>query len=204
MTDETSPHYKVVFVGDGQVGKTSLIYSYLKQDVNPLSTLGATSTRVQTQVDDLTVILNVWDTAGQESLRDLVPVYARGSNAAVIVFDLQNPNSYEHVQGWYDYIIRNVGEIVICLAANKSDLPEKVDYNEVFQWAADRQIEVTRTSGKEGKNVEVLFETIARELEKRAKQTKGNEKSEPGPKPVMIQQPSEKKDGMPRKVDCCN
>jgi small GTP-binding protein len=203
MTDEVSPKYKVVFVGDAQVGKTSLIHSYLKQDVNPVATLGATSTRVETKVDDTTVLLNVWDTAGQESLRNLVPVYAKGSNAAVIVFDLQNTISYDHVQGWYDYIIQNVGEIVICLAANKSDLPEKVDYNEVFQWAADHHVEVTRTSAKDGVNVEALFETIARELEKKAKPSKSQTKVEEEPKPIELEQPKAKIETKPTKGGCC-
>jgi small GTP-binding protein len=168
MTDD-APRYKVVFVGDSKVGKTSLIRRYLGQDLNTVATLGATSTRVEALVDGTPIILNVWDTAGQENLRNLVPVYAKGAHAAVIVFDLSEPVSYEHVPGWYDYIHQNVGNIVTCLAANKSDQQAAVDMNEVFQWAADRKIEVTRTSAKEGENVEALFESVARELEKQTK-----------------------------------
>jgi small GTP-binding protein len=202
MTDDSGPKFKVVFVGDTEVGKTSLIHSYLKQDVNPVSTLGATSRRVEIAVGDATVILNVWDTAGQEKLRNLVPVYAKGSQAAVIVFDLNNPLSYEHVPGWYDYIVQNVGEIIICLAANKSDLPALVDYNEVFQWAADRRVEVTRTSAKERVNVEALFESVARQLAKQA--TPAAQQIEAiAPPPVELEQPAAKGDSKPAKGGCC-
>jgi 50S ribosomal subunit-associated GTPase HflX len=74
------------------------------------------------------------------------------------------------VPEWCDYILQNVGEIVICLAANKSDKPAAVDINEVFQWAEDHQIAITRTSAVDGETVDALFESVARELEKQAKQ----------------------------------
>jgi small GTP-binding protein len=202
MLEDAGPKFKVVFVGDAQVGKTSLIHSYLKQDVHPVATLGATSTRVEVRVDDTPVLLNVWDTAGQEGLRNLVPVYAKGSNAAVIVFDLTNPTSYEHVPGWHDYITQNVGDVIICLAANKSDLPAKVDYNEVFQWAADHRVEVTRTSAKEGVNVEGLFETVARELTNASKPSTKPPPPQPAPPAVAIE-PTATEDEPTKSGGCC-
>jgi small GTP-binding protein len=164
MAADDAPKYKVVFVGDTKVGKTSLIHSYLKQSLHVVSTLGATSTRIEVVLPSGTVILNVWDTAGQEGLRNLVPVYAKGSHAAIIVFDQSQPLTYENVRGWHDYIIQNVGEIVIAVAANKSDLEAKIDFNELFQWANEHAVEVTRTSAIEGTNVEALFESVAERL----------------------------------------
>lgn len=180
--EDAQTKFKVVFVGDTRVGKTSLIHSYLKQSIDVTSTLGATSTRIEVSVGNSTVVLIVWDTAGQETLRNLVPVYAKGSQAAVIVFDQAEPISYEHVAGWYDYIIQNVGEIVILLAANKSDLPPKVDFNDVFQWAGDHSVDVTRTSAKDGTNVEALFESIAEKLAATAKAAKVEEALPPAVK----------------------
>jgi small GTP-binding protein len=203
MTDDVGPKHKVVFVGDAQVGKTSLIHSYLNQDIDTVATLGATSTRVEPSVDDTTVLLNVWDTAGQESLRNLVPVYAKGSHAAVIVFDLTNSVSYEHVAGWYEYIVQTVGEIIICLAANKSDLPPTVDINEVFQWAADHHVQVTRTSAKDRVNVEALFETVARELIKSAKPAKGQQEKPPESPSVELGETPQKSETKPAKSGGC-
>jgi small GTP-binding protein len=209
MSDDSGAvKYKVVFVGDAKAGKTSLIHSYLNQDVNPVATLGATSTRVEVQVDGSTILLNVWDTAGQESLRNLVPVYAKGSHAAVIVFDVSDPISYEHVPGWYDYIIQNVGDsIVICLAANKSDLPAAVDRNEVFQWAVDHHVQVTSTSAKERVNVEALFETVARELDSRTRATQSKVASQPAAQPasepVALSDPSRAEAKPTKGGGCC-
>jgi small GTP-binding protein len=180
------PKYKLVFVGDAKVGKTSLIHRYLRQGTAPVATLGATSTRVEVEVDGAPVLLNVWDTAGQETLRNLVPVYAKGAHAAVIAFDLSEPATCAHVPGWYDYIRQNVGEIVICVAANKTDKPPAVDINELFQWAADRGVEVTRTSAMEGENVGALFESVARQLERQARRQTAGE----APAAVAIEEPA--------------
>jgi small GTP-binding protein len=201
---DQTPKYKVVFVGDSTVGKTSIIHSYLRQDVHPLSTLGATSTRIEARVDSGTVVLNVWDTAGQESLRNLVPVYAKGSQAAIIVFDQTNPNSFEHVKGWYNYITEHVGSILMCLAANKSDLPSEVDFNEVFIWAAEHKVEVVRTSATKGINVDILFETISRELERQNKEKK-TESTDPLPPPVKLEpvRPSPNDNQVKTGGDCC-
>jgi small GTP-binding protein len=170
MATDEGMKYKVVFVGDTKVGKTSLIHSYLKQSLDVVATLGATSTRIEIPLSDGPVILNVWDTSGHEVLRNLVPVYAKGSHAAIIVIDQSEPLACDHLRGWYEYIVQNVGEIVIAVAANKSDLESKIDFNELLRWAADHKVEVTRTSALEGTNVEALFESVAERLEEKSLQ----------------------------------
>lgn len=163
-SEESSHRFKVVFVGDSTVGKTSIIYSHLNQTVASTSTLGATSTRIETTVEDQTIVLNVWDTAGQESFRNLVPIYAKGAQAAVIVFDQSNSESFDHTKEWYKYITDLVGDIIICLAANKSDLPCAVDFNEVYSWASEHNMNVITTSALEGTNVDEVFGCVSREL----------------------------------------
>jgi small GTP-binding protein len=132
--------------------------------VEPVSTLGATSTRIETNVDSTPIILNVWDTAGQESLRNLVPIYARGSQAAVIVFDQSSRLSFDHAKDWYKYMMEHVGSIAFGLAANKLDLESEVDFDEVCAWANQHHIEVVRTSARQNFGVDTLFATISREL----------------------------------------
>lgn len=200
MSDDALPKFKVVFIGDSTVGKTSLIHCFLRQDVKPTSTLGATSTRVETTVDGQTIVINVWDTAGQESFKNLVPVYAKGSHAAVIVFDQTNPLSFEHVKDWHSYMMQHVGNIIICLAANKNDLPSQVDFNEVYAWAAEKQVEVIRTSAVERTNVDTLFDTVSRELYKLSQQVKEEPKDEVNIAPEP--QENTKKETKP-KGGCC-
>lgn len=202
MSADDVPKFKVVFVGDSTVGKTTLIHSYMKQDVKTTSTLGATSTRIETLVKGNRMVLNVWDTAGQESFRNLVPIYAKGSQAGVIVFDQSNATSFDHVKNWYDYMMEQVGEIIICLAANKSDLQSDVDFNEVYSWASEKGIEVIRTSAIEGTNVDTLFDTVARLLY--TSSTKAP-KQEDEPKPeVILDSPVEEKEKEKPKGGCCN
>lgn len=200
MSADDAPKFKVVFVGDSTVGKTSLIHSYMKQDVKTTSTLGATSTRIETAVDGNRMVLNVWDTAGQESFRNLVPIYAKGSQAGVIVFDQSNATSFEHVKNWYNYMMEQVGEIIICLAANKSDLQSDVDFNEVYSWASEKGMEVIRTSAIEGTNVDTLFDTVAKLL---YNSTNGPKEEEPKAEVVLEAAPAEKANEKP-KGGCCN
>lgn len=163
----TPSSYKVVFVGDTRVGKTSLINYYIKRDAGTTpSTLGATSTKVETTWEDQQITMSVWDTAGQETFRNLVQVYARGASSAVIVFNQHSQRSWTSVQNWYDYLSR-VEKQPNCktiLVANKSDKEARVDMNEVYQWAESKHIEVIRTSAVTGTGVDMIFSTIAKEI----------------------------------------
>lgn len=162
MTEELK--FKVVFVGDSTVGKTSIIHKYLKLDGEIPSTVGATSTRVDTIVNEKQLHLSVWDTAGQETFRNLVPVYAKGANAAVIVFDQSNKMTYEHVSGWYQYLQQHVGDIIIIVAQNKCDLESQVNAAEVFAWAEEHHLQIISTSAKDGTGVSSLFEILSKAL----------------------------------------
>lgn len=178
-TNEDTPSFKVVFVGDSTVGKTSIIHKFLHLDEATTSTLGATTTRVDTTYNNTPLVMNVWDTAGQDNFRNLVPIYAKGSQAAVIVFDQSKNESFEHVKNWYDYLNQHVQNLKIILAANKSDLKSEVDFNVVYQWAAEHNIEMIKTSAKDGTNVETLFDTVAKALYL-TMQEKEQEKSKKG------------------------
>lgn len=210
--NEEELKFKVVFVGDTTVGKTSLIHKFLNLDPVNASTTGATSTRAETKIDGKTVILNVWDTAGQETFRNLVPIYAKGSHAAIIVFDQSNEETYQHVESWYNYIQEQVGtNSIICLAANKSDLPPVIPTETALSWAAQHNVEMLRTSASDGTNVEALFETVSRLLVQRNEKIKQEEfekrKTNEEANPVNLNQntsKSSKKKNDKKKDNCCN
>jgi small GTP-binding protein len=167
VCDDQLRKYKVAFVGDSSVGKTSLIYSYLGQAGEPTPTVGAILTKIETKADSTPIILNVWDTAGQESLKSFIPIYARGSHAVVIVFDQSNPLSFDHVKDWYKDMTEIVGSIAFFLVANKLDLKPEVDFDQVCSWANEHNVEIVRTSAMQGFGVDTLFEMIATELRSR-------------------------------------
>lgn len=208
-TPEDTPSFKVVFVGDSTVGKTSIIHRFLHLDEATTSTLGATTTRVDTQYENTPLIMNVWDTAGQDNFRNLVPIYAKGSQAAVIVFDQSKNESFAHVKDWYDYLNQHVQNLSIILAANKSDLHSEVDFNQVYQWAAEHNIEMIKTSAKDGTNVEALFDTVAKQLYEslKEKENENAKQAENGSKKKDVHASNpiaqEKEEKNSKKNGCC-
>lgn len=70
--------------------------------------------------------MQIWDTAGQERFRSMAPLYYRGANAALLVFDLTNYASFGAVKTWVSELQRNVQEpMVLTLVGSKSDLEEE-------------------------------------------------------------------------------
>lgn len=161
---EDNPTFKVVFVGDTTVGKTSIINKFVNLEQVTTSTLGATSTHVHHVYQDFEMEMNVWDTAGQESFRNLVPVYAKGAQAVVIVFDQAKASSYEHLSNWYDYLKQNVSNFRCVVAANKEDLEPVIDMNDAYGWAESHSAEFVRVSARDGTNISMLFDVIAKQL----------------------------------------
>ena len=86
--------YKLVFIGDQAVGKTSIIsrFQFDTFDDHYQTAIGIDFVSKTVPVDDGTVRLQLWDTAGQERFRSLIPSYIRDSRVAVVVFDITNGN----------------------------------------------------------------------------------------------------------------
>ena len=153
--------YKVVFVGDASVGKTSIINRFCNIQGESSPTVSATSTPVDVKVQDTIVGLNIWDTAGQETYKCLVPVYARGAKVAILVYDQSNHSSYESLEDWINYLKVDVGVNDIIICANKMDLPTTISFDDVQNRFLEQNIPVIQTSALTGDNVEALFHTVA-------------------------------------------
>ena len=112
--------FKVVFIGDSGVGKTSIINSFLGKDISNIrSTIG---------VDFYTINMNdkqlvIWDFAGQRWFRDIVVQFLTGAFVVVMVFDLSRPETLINlVDVWMDYIININKDAYIIVVGNKSDI----------------------------------------------------------------------------------
>jgi small GTP-binding protein len=183
--------YKIVLVGDATVGKTSLINAFIHRDVAEKSTLAATCTAVEYEIDGLPLHLSIWDTAGQETFRNLVPVYARGAHAAILVFDHTNPTSFKNLAEWYSFVLDRVGHIPCVVACNKSDLPATVDVALVDSWIKEQGIQMICTSAAAKVNVDALFQALLTAL---VRQTHGV--STPVKAPVELEKDEEEN-------ECC-
>ena len=86
------PKYKVIFVGDEAVGKTSIINRYVNDEfqANYEATVGVDFLTKFAFKNDTKVKLQVWDTAGQERFRSLIPSYIRNTHAAFICYDISS------------------------------------------------------------------------------------------------------------------
>ena len=102
MSDPILTKFKLVFLGEQSVGKTSLItrFMYDSFDSTYQATIGIDFLSKTMHLDDQTVRLQLWDTAGQERFRSLIPSYIRDSNVAIIVYDISNSKSFNQVGKW--------------------------------------------------------------------------------------------------------
>lgn len=153
---------KVVLVGDTSVGKTAIVNCFNKLSVDVAPTVGANSITCTVSLETgEDVVLNVWDTAGQDDFKCLVPMYARCSQVAIIVYDQSKPVSFESVPQWTEYMKTDVGVPNVFLVANKSDLEEAVPFADGVNYAQKNGLQFFRTSAITGDQVDFLFKAIA-------------------------------------------
>ncbi|KAL6560409.1 Ras-related protein RABH1b [Orobanche gracilis] len=120
--------YKLVFLGDQSVGKTSIItrFMYDKFDHTYQATIGIDFLSKTMYLEDRTVRLQLWDTAGQERFRSLIPSYIRDSSVAVIVFDVASRQSFLNTSKWIEEVRSERGsDVIVVLVGNKTDLVDK-------------------------------------------------------------------------------
>lgn len=162
--------FKLVFLGEQSVGKTSLItrFMYDTFDGNYQATIGIDFLSKTMYLDDRTVRLQLWDTAGQERFRSLIPSYIRDSSVAIVVYDVTNRESFKSTSKWVEDVRAERGnEVIIALVGNKTDLNDKreVSTEEGEQRAKEyNNVMFLETSAKAGHNVMPLFKKIAQAL----------------------------------------
>jgi Ras-related protein Rab-21 len=120
-----SERFKVVLLGEGRVGKTSILLRYTKGEYNDrqVSTLQASYLDKSVSVGGSTAQLSVWDTAGQERFHALGPIYYRDADGALLVYDITDSESFNKVRKWVKELRKIVGsDIIIAIAGNKIDM----------------------------------------------------------------------------------
>ena len=118
--------FKITVIGDGAVGKTSLIKRYTTNSFEKdyISTLGMQFSKFEENVNGEMVELFLWDLAGQESFALLRDKFFRGSNGAIIVFSLapEEIETFNHIDKWLSNLKEACGNIPTILFGNKADL----------------------------------------------------------------------------------
>uniref|UniRef100_A0A3P8SFA4 RAB6B, member RAS oncogene family b n=1 Tax=Amphiprion percula TaxID=161767 RepID=A0A3P8SFA4_AMPPE len=158
--------FKLVFLGEQSVGKTSLItrFMYDSFDNTYQATIGIDFLSKTMYLEDRTVRLQLWDTAGQERFRSLIPSYIRDSTVAVVVYDITNVNSFQQTCKWIDDVRTERGsDVIIMLVGNKTDLEEKrqITIEEGEQRAKELNVMFIETSAKTGCNVKQVIPAVS-------------------------------------------
>lgn len=161
--------FKLVFLGEQSVGKTSLItrFMYDSFDNTYQATIGIDFLSKTMYLEDRTVRLQLWDTAGQERFRSLIPSYIRDSTVAVVVYDITNIVSFNQTNKWIDDVRAERGnDVIIMLVGNKTDLADKrqVSIHDGEKKAKELSVMFIETSAKAGYNVKQLFRRVAAAL----------------------------------------
>jgi len=160
-SSQTKNNFKIVFLGRSGVGKTSVTLRFCRdtfQDGTE-ATIGASFVTKIMPIKERQVKFEIWDTAGQERYRALTPMYYRNADAAVLVYDITDAESFTALQSWYQELHKNVPNCVILLAGNKMDLghDRKVTKETAQQFANEKECSLIEVSSKTGDYVDDLF-----------------------------------------------
>lgn len=116
--------------------------------------------------NERSIKFELWDTAGQERYRALAPMYYRNADAAVLVFDVTDNESFEALQSWFYELQKNVPDCIIVLCGNKLDLDNqrKVTKEAAQEYANEKDCPLIEVSSKTGQNIPDLFNKLGQLL----------------------------------------
>ncbi|XP_032509148.1 ras-related protein Rab-42 [Phocoena sinus] len=166
--------FRIALLGDAAVGKTSLLRRYVagapgipepEPELESVPTVGVEfySRTLQLRAGPR-VKLQLWDTAGQERFRCITRSFYRNVVGVLLVFDVTNRKSFEHIQYWHQEVMATQGpdKAIFLLVGHKSDLQSTrcVSAQEAEELAASLGMAFMETSAKNNCNVDLAFNTL--------------------------------------------
>ena len=159
---------KITLLGNPGVGKTCIISKYIYDtfEENEESTIGANFSEKVIKRDDKEILLNIWDTAGQEKFHSLGKHFYKDSYIVCFVYDITNQESLDSLKTTWYPDLQKYGEkyVVLAVVGNKSDLYEEdnlADESQARNFAKEINATFFLTSAKSGDGIEKLFNTLA-------------------------------------------
>ena len=165
MADSKEPGCKMVLLGDSGVGKTSIISRYISGsfDKNYPTTNGANfcCKNVRFEQLDKNLLLDIWDTAGQEKYKSLSKFFYKDANVCILVYDVTSKESFDSLKVYWYAQLKEYTEpnIVLGVAGNKYDLfeNEKVNEEDAREWAKEIGAVFELTSAQNNTGINDLF-----------------------------------------------
>ena len=154
--------YKLIVIGDENVGKTSIINRFKNNLFSPEyePTVGLDFQSIPILIDDQSVTLLLYDTAGQEKFKSLIPLYTNEANIILLIYDVSNKESFDNIGKWFDSLNNiNKEEVIFALVGNKSDLDynRKVTKEEAELYAKEHNYIFQEVSALNGEGIQELF-----------------------------------------------
>ena len=163
--------YKILLLGDSAVGKSCLLLRYCDdsfQDIH-LATIGLDFRLKTLNLDNNKKIkAQIWDTAGQDRFRAITKNYYRGANGILLIYDITDRSSFEHIRNWIEQIKEEAPEqIIIYLVGNKIDNQNNrvVTNEEAKKVAEEFKLKYYETSAKNNINVDTTFLDLIKEID---------------------------------------
>lgn len=159
--------FKVVIVGDGGVGKSTMVQRLTTGQFIPQKiTIGTDLATYDVDVDDTPSRLQIWDFAGERRFRLFLPNYARGARGCIICYDITRRTSFDSLTEWYDIVNENASNPAFILVGEKLDLADvrrSVETEQAEEFKEKFKLDYFfETSSKSGENNRLIFETLTR------------------------------------------
>ncbi len=169
--------FKVCIFGDGGVGKTTLVKRYMTGVFKGDSTMtiGVDFHVKKLEIDGLNVSLQIWDFAGEDRFRFLLPSYVIGASGGIFMYDITRYSSLKNFDDWLDIFKRaytgKEQQIPVIMVGGKLDLQYKraVSSNNAFELAKKSNLYgFVECSAKNGENIDDIFIEIGRLMMRRS------------------------------------
>ncbi|MFW9902430.1 MAG: Rab family GTPase [Candidatus Thorarchaeota archaeon] len=160
--------FKIVVVGDGGVGKSTMVQRLTTGQFIPQKiTIGTDLATYDVQIDNsFDVRLQIWDFAGERRFRLFLPNYSRGATGCLLCYDITRRTSFDSLEEWYNIVNNNADNPIFILVGEKLDLADirrNVDYEDANEFKEKYNMDFFfETSSKSGENNKMIFETLTR------------------------------------------
>ena len=160
--------FKILIVGDGGVGKTTLLHRYKNNQFlsDTKMTLGVDFFMKQIKMPEHTIMLQLWDFGGQQQFRHMLRNYALGASGAILVYDTTRLNTLDNIEEWIDICRSKRSDLPILLVGTKIDLDSPPIDEKYIKDISDnfKIFQHVKISSKTGENVTEVLDRTAQEM----------------------------------------
>ena len=172
--------FKILLIGNTNSGKSALLVRFVdnKYSDSYISTIGVDFKTKTLNIDDNSIKLQMWDTAGQDRFRTITPSYYKGADGIILAYDITNIESFDNLNMWLKECDKYVStDVCKILVGNKCDLESnrQISYDEGKQYADSLNIHFFEVSSKNYINVNEIFTHLVSNIKNNNKKQINND-----------------------------